>query len=68
VCQATGGTQVYTGRSMRDSHAHLGITPAEWEAFLDDFRQTMDQFGVPHSMRSELREIIDSTKDEIVKS
>src|SRR5579862_4300231 len=30
VCWATGGPQVYTGRSMRDSHAHLEITPREW--------------------------------------
>jgi hemoglobin len=47
VCEATGGPQKYTGRSMRDSHQHLLITDAEWEAFLDDFKQTLDKFGVP---------------------
>src|SRR6059036_2375797 len=31
VCWATGGPQRYTGRSMRDSHRDLGITPAEWD-------------------------------------
>ena len=36
---ATGGPQKYTGRSMRDSHQHLSITPKEWEAFMDDFQQ-----------------------------
>jgi hemoglobin len=36
VCWATGGPQKYTGRSMKDSHQHLMITAAEWEAFLDD--------------------------------
>jgi hemoglobin len=35
----TGGPQKYTGRSMRDSHQHLSITPKEWEAFMDDFQQ-----------------------------
>jgi hemoglobin len=38
VCQATGGPQRYSGMAMPESHRHLGITPAEWEAFLADFR------------------------------
>ena len=36
VCWAAGGPQKYTGRSMKESHRHLMITAAEWEAFLDD--------------------------------
>src|SRR6266581_4416520 len=47
VCWATGGPQKYTGKSMADSHAQLKITAAEWDAFLDDFGQTLDQFAVP---------------------
>src|SRR5258708_17025173 len=47
VCWGMGGPQRYTGRSMADAHAHLKITSAEWEAFLDDFRQTLDNFAVP---------------------
>lgn len=49
VCEATGGPQKYAGRSMRDSHQHLLITAEEWEAFLDDFQQTLDKFGVPQA-------------------
>ncbi|HKB34839.1 MAG TPA: group 1 truncated hemoglobin [Gemmataceae bacterium] len=66
VCQATGGPQRYTGRSMYDSHAHLDITEQEWQAFLDDLRQTFDKFGVPEAMRAELLDIVDSTKGDIV--
>jgi hemoglobin len=66
VCWATGGPQKYTGRSMRDSHEHLSITPGEWEAFLDDFRQTLDKFGVPHAERQELFAIVNSTRGDIV--
>jgi hemoglobin len=66
VCWATGGPQKYTGRSMHDSHAHLAITPGEWEAFLDDFRQTLDKFGVPTAERQELFAIVDSTRKDIV--
>jgi hemoglobin len=66
VCWAAGGPQRYTGRSMRDSHAELGITAAEWEAFLDDLRQTFDRFGVPAAERNELLAIVESTKADIV--
>jgi hypothetical protein len=46
---------------MRDSHQHLLITAAEWDAFLDDFQQTLDKFGVP---QPELK--VASTRADIV--
>ena len=66
VCWATGGPQKYSGKSMYDSHAHLDITEGEWQAFLDDFQQTMDRFQVPQAERAELRAIVESTKQDIV--
>jgi hemoglobin len=66
VCWATGGPQKYTGRSMADSHAHLKITSEEWEAFLDDFQQTLDKFAVPAEEQAELKAIVNSTRSDIV--
>ena len=66
VCEATGGPQCYTGRSMADSHAQLEISEQEWQVFLLDFQQTLDKFKVPKAERAELFVIIESTKDEIV--
>lgn len=66
VCWATGGPQKYTGKTMRDSHQHLEITEGEWQAFLDDFRQTLDKFAVPSSEQGLLFTIVDSTKADIV--
>ena len=54
VCWAAGGPQKYTGRSMRDSHQHLNITPKEWVAFMDDLQQTLDKFKVPAPEQAEL--------------
>lgn len=67
VCWAAGGPQRYTGRSMRDSHAHLDITEFEWQSFLDDLRQTFDKFEVPAAERAELLAIVESTKPDIVR-
>lgn len=66
VCMATGGPQKYTGRSMRDTHRHLMIQAAEWEAFLDDFQQTMDKYSVPRAEQDELKAIVASTRGDIV--
>lgn len=66
VCQATGGPQQYSGRPMGDSHRHLLITPQEWQAFLDDFQQTLDTFNVPQPEQAELFAIVESTREAIV--
>jgi hemoglobin len=66
VCWATGGPQKYTGKSMADSHSHLKITSKEWEAFLDDFQQTLDKFQVPAEEQAELKAIVNSTRSDIV--
>jgi hemoglobin len=66
VCWATGGPQKYTGKTMADSHAHLGITDAEWQAFRADLQTTLDRFGVPAAEQSELFAIVESTKGDIV--
>jgi hemoglobin len=66
VCQVTGGPQRYTGRSMADSHKHLNISMPEWQAFLDDFQQTLDKFKVPAAEQKELFAIVDSTRSDIV--
>src|SRR5215831_14222237 len=66
VCAAAGGPQRYTGRAMRDSHAHLAITEPEWQAFLDDLAQTLDKFRVPPAERAEVVAIVQGTKSDIV--
>jgi hemoglobin len=68
VCWATGGPQKYTGRPMADTHNHLKITSWEWDAFLDDFQQTLDKFKVPTEEQAELKAIVNSTRSDIVIS
>ena len=66
VCRATGGPQKYTGKSMLESHSHLKITGTEWEAFMDDFQQTLAKFAVPAVEQAELKAIVNSTRADIV--
>ena len=66
VCMATGGPQRYTGKSMKDSHTHLKITPAEWDVFAGHFKAVLDQFKVPAAEQKELFEIVGTTRGDIV--
>jgi hemoglobin len=67
VCQVTGGPCRYTGRTMKEAHQHLNITPAEWDAMVVDFKATLDKFHVPPREQQELITIVGSTKDDIVR-
>ena len=66
VCWATGGPQRYTGRTMIESHRELGITPGEWDVFMEDLHQTLTKFKVPATEQGELRSIVQSTYGDIV--
>jgi hemoglobin len=66
ACQVMGGPQVYTGRSLKAAHQHLKVTEAEWQALIQIFRDSMDNFKVPAKEQDEIIAIIDSTKGEII--
>ena len=68
VCAATGGKCAYTGRPMKESHEKLNISQAEWNAMVVDFKATLDKFKVPQREQQELITIVDSTKNDIVRS
>jgi hemoglobin len=66
LCWAAGGPQSYSGRAMDESHSHLRITAAEWQAFLDDLQQTLDKFAVPQAEQAEINALVDGTRSSIV--
>jgi hemoglobin len=68
VCEVSGGPCKYTGRAMKESHQHLNITQAEWDAMVADFKATLDKFKVPQREQQELITIVGSTKNDIVRS
>jgi len=68
VCQATGGPCQYIGRTMKNSHAHLNITEAEWDRMVVIFKEVLAKHKVPGSEQQELLEIVGSTNGDIVMS
>jgi hemoglobin len=68
VCEVTGGPCKYSGRTMKESHQKLNITPAEWDAMVADFKATLNKFKVPQREQQELITIVGSTRNDIVQS
>lgn len=66
MCQVTGGPCTYVGRSMKDSHAKLGITSAEWKRMADVFVAVLDDHKVPKETQAELLAIVSTTRQDIV--
>jgi hypothetical protein len=61
------GTRLSEARkTMEDSHRHLAITAAEWQAFMDDVQATLDKFPVPAAEQAEVKALVESTRSSIV--
>jgi hemoglobin len=67
LCNATGGPCLYTGRTMKQSHAGLGITEDEWNASVKLLTESLDKFKVPGAEKAELLAIAGTLKADIVE-
>ena len=68
LCQVTGGPCIYVGKSMKEAHKDLGITPEVWNEAMRLFNLTMDDFHMTRDQRNELLAIVRSVEPEIVSS
>ena len=62
---ATGGPPQYGGKEMKQAHAGLHITNAEFDASVGDLKATLDKLQVPNPEQKELLAIIESTRAQI---
>jgi hemoglobin len=67
VCEATGGPCQYTGRSMKEAHASMGVTDGEFDALVEDLVATLKQFNVGKAEQDELLGVLGPLRSEIVE-
>ncbi len=67
VCEATGGPCRYTGRSMKEAHASMGVTNGEFDALVADLVATLNQFKVGKAEQDELLGLLGPMRSEIVE-
>ena len=66
IGNATGGPEIYTGRTMKETHATMGVTNADFTALVEDLVKTLNKFKVPMKDQGELLTILGSLKGDIV--
>ncbi|MDC0661424.1 hypothetical protein N6L25_02570 [Marinobacter sp. SS21] len=53
---------------MKESHAHLNITPREWDRMVTIFKEILAKHKLPATETQELLDIVESTKADNVVS
>jgi len=65
MCKISGGGCVYEGETMLNSHRDAKITEAEFDAFVEMFRETLNRY-LPTREKNELLKILAPMKRDIV--
>ncbi len=66
LCVATGGPCHRNGPSMKDTHAALNVTDAEFNAMVQDLRHSMDRQGISVDNQVAFAAAMEPLRDEIV--
>jgi hemoglobin len=66
ICQATGGPCTYTGKSMKDAHAGMKISDAEFTALVADLQKALDKHSVPAPEQHDLLTALGGMHNDIV--
>jgi hemoglobin len=66
ICEATGGPCGYYGRTMKEAHAGMKVTEAEWYATVAALVKALDKHGIPPKEYGELLAALAPMKKDIV--
>lgn len=67
ICKVADGPCVYEGESMKNSHADLGITGAEFDLMVEILRDEINRANAPTGAKNELLKRLAPTRRDIVK-
>jgi hemoglobin len=68
ITVAAGGPTFYLGRDMKMSHKGMGVTKADYAAFMRCLADTLNTFEVPEGERSEVVAFVTSLDPEIAEA
>lgn len=67
ICEASGGPCRYTGRTMKQTHAGMGVTTAAFNALVEDLITALDRHKVGKTEQNELLGVLGPMKSDIVE-
>lgn len=65
VAAVAGGPFVYTGKSLKEAHRNLRISPEEFDAVVADLKEALDYYGVPEREKGEVLTAFKAHKNEV---
>ncbi len=68
LAYAFGAPLPYTGKKMRDAHAHMHITEGQFGAVAGHLVETLQELSVPQNLIDEVVAIALSTKDDVLNN
>lgn len=66
LCEASGGPCKYTGKNMRDAHADMGVSQADFDALVEDLAKALEAHDVGEREKAELLQAIGAMQPDIV--
>lgn len=69
LTMALGGPHNYTGKDMRDGHAHLvarGLNDSHFDAVMENLGATLKELGVPDELIAQAAAIAESTRNDVL--
>ena len=67
VCEASGGPCKYTGRTMKQTHAGMGVHDAAFGALVEDLVAALDHHKVGKTEKDDLLGVLGPMKSDIVE-
>ncbi len=67
ICEASGGPCRYAGRTMKETHAGMGVTDAAFGALVEDLVAALDHHKVGKTEKDELLGVLGPMKSDIVE-
>jgi hemoglobin len=66
VCQILNGGCVYVGRTMRDSHAGMGVNQAQFYALVEALQAAMERRRIPFASQNRLLAVLAPMHRDII--
>jgi hemoglobin len=69
ITYAFGGLEGYSGKNMREAHAHLvekGLNDSHFDAVIENLGASLTELGVPADLIGEAAGIAESTRNDVL--
>jgi hemoglobin len=67
ICVRAGGPCEYQGLSMADAHSGMDIKESEFNYFVEDSQNAMDEIGLPVGVQNRLLELLARDRHEVIR-